>query len=197
MVVVHSATKGFAAMTSRPLRTREGGWITSNPRAYWPEFVATGQGAGITAWLHSCSRTRPASLRSTRAGRSLHSRQTSIDSPWCWRARSQSGRRAPARAITPSASGSTKASCCGESIPGIAASDSSSRTRSRRPSGPISTSGFLKAFQTRSSPRSPLGRGRLRMLFGFPLALSAGRDESQVEHVPLVDRESRFYCVSL
>ena len=75
------------------------------------------------------------------------------------RSRSPGGRAGPSEARVgaghaaglsrASRSGSTKASCCAASIRGIAASDSSSRTRSRRRSGWTSTSGCPRTSRTR------------------------------------------------
>ena len=62
MVVVHSASKGLAAMTLAIAHSR--GWLDYDARVakYWPEFART---ASKTSRFASCSRIRPACLRST------------------------------------------------------------------------------------------------------------------------------------
>ena len=128
MVVVHSATKGLAAMTLAIAHSR--GWLDYEERvcAYWPEFAQHGKGANHRPPTpgppgRACSRSMSPWIAA--------SSPTSIAWRSCWRVRNPRGSPERGRRITPSLSASTKASCCAASIRSIAAWDSSSRMRSR------------------------------------------------------------------
>ncbi len=178
MVIVYSATKGLAAMTLAVAHSR--GWLDYEERV--AHVLARVRAAGQRA-DHRAPTARPPgrAVRARRARRSRASSPTSIGSRSCWRVRSPRGSPERVRRITPSRSGSTKASCCGASIRGIAAWDSSSRTRSRHRSGWTSTSGCPRTSRTPAWPR--LRRpGWIEMLHGFPLRLDARRDESSLQH---------------
>ena len=92
----------------------------------------------------------------------------------CSPVRSPRGSPGRVRPITPSRSGFTKASCCAGSIRGIAASDSSFRTRSRHRSERTSTSACPRRSRTsRLATLAP--PGPIDMLRGLPAAADAGR----------------------
>ena len=168
MVVVHSATKGLAAMTLAIAHSR--GWLDYEERVarYWPEFAQQGKEkitvrqllahqAGLFAFDEPVDRAAWS--------------PTSIASRSCSPGRSRRGSPARARPTTRSPSGSMKASCCAASTRGIAASDSSSRTRSPRRSARTSTSVCRREIpNSRLATLSP--PTRLGMLTGFPLRLT-------------------------
>ena len=165
MVIVYSATKGLAAMTLAIAHSR--GWLDYEERvcAYWPEFAQQGK---ETNHRPPAPGAPGRAVRARRARRSRASSPTSIAWRSCWRVRNRRGSPARGRPITPSPSGSTRASCCAASIRSIAAWDSSSRTRSRRRSGWTSTSGCRSRSRTRAwrPSRRP---DRSRCCCGFPL----------------------------
>ncbi len=146
MVIVYSATKGLAAMTLAIAHSR--GWLDYEERVctYWPEFAQQGKERVTVRQLLA----HQAGLYALDVPVIARSSPTSIVSPQCWPARNRHGSRARVRRITASRWGSTKASCCGESIRGIAASDSSSRMRSPHRSSSTSISDCRTAFRTRS-----------------------------------------------
>ena len=97
MVVIHSATKGLAAMTLALAHSR--GWLDYEERVatYWPEFAQQGK---ETITVRSSWRIRPDSSRSTNPSIAASS-PTSIASRWlARRSRHGVGR---ARRITPHA----------------------------------------------------------------------------------------------
>ena len=165
MVIVYSATKGLAAMTLAIAHSR--GWLDYEERVchVLAGVRAAGQGArspSASSWhtRQGCSRSMSPSIAA--------SSPTWIAWRSCWRVRSRRGSPERGRPITPSPSGSTKASCCAAWIHGIAASDSSFRTRSPRRSDWTSTSGCRRRSRTLAWPH--LRRPRpLEMLTGFPL----------------------------
>ena len=146
MVVVHSATKGLAAMTLAIAHSR--GWLDYEERVctYWPEFAQQGKEritvrqllahqAGLFAIDEPVDRSIVADLDRLAV---VLARQKPAWEP---------GTRQAYHALT---SGSMRASCCAVSIRTIAASDNSSRTRSLRRWDWTSTSDCLKRFRTRA-----------------------------------------------
>jgi CubicO group peptidase (beta-lactamase class C family) len=142
MVVVHSATKGLAAMTLAIAHSR--GWLDYEERVatYWPEFAQKGKAgitvrqllahqAGLFAFDEPVDRGVVADL--DRLAMVL-ARQTPAWEP---------GTRQAYHALT---SDSMKASCCAGWIRATAASDSSFTTKS--PIGLPRT--FMSACRTRS-----------------------------------------------
>jgi CubicO group peptidase (beta-lactamase class C family) len=140
MVVIHSATKGLAAMTLAIAHSR--GWLDYEERvaAYWPEFAQQGKDritvrqllahqGGLFAIEERVDRSIVADLDRLAV---VLARQNRHGSP------------EPGRHITRSASGSMKASCCGVSIRATAPSDSSSKRRSRCHLGWTFISGCLR-----------------------------------------------------
>jgi CubicO group peptidase (beta-lactamase class C family) len=126
MVVVHSATKGLAAMTLAIAHSR--GWLNyeEHVSTYWPEFAQNGKEritvrqllahqAGLFAINERVDRNIVANLDRLAVvlARQKHPR----------------GSPEPARRITGSVSASTKASCCAAWIRCIAAWDSFSKRR--------------------------------------------------------------------
>ena len=161
--IVYSATKGLAAMTLALAHSR--GWLDYEERVcgLLAGVRAAGQGADHRSAAPGPP-GRPLCLR--RARRSGASSPISIAWRWCWHVRSRRGSRARGRPITRSRSASTRANCCAASIRGIAASDSSSRTRSRPRSDWTSTSVCRRRSRTRGWPRSRRQAG-CEMLLGF------------------------------
>ena len=148
MVIVHSATKGLAAMTLAIAHSRG--------RIDYEERVCTLL-AGVRTAGQRANHRPPASGT---PGRAICDRRTS-------RSRRRRGRGSPCKCIgaaearvepgtrqayTPSASGSTRASCCGAWIHDIAVSDSSFRTRSPLHSVRRFTSGCRRRSRTRAWP---------------------------------------------
>ena len=132
-IIVYSATKGLAAMTLAIAHSR--GWLDYEERVakYWPEFAQQGK-----------ERITVRQLLAHQAGLfAFHEPVDRSSSPtWItWRScslvRSRRGSLGRVRPITRSPSGSAKGSCCAASIRGIAASDSSFRTRSPHRSGSL------------------------------------------------------------
>jgi CubicO group peptidase (beta-lactamase class C family) len=133
MVVIHSATKGLAAMTLAIAHSR--GWLDYDARVatYWPEFAQHGKHditvrqllahqAGLFAFDEPVDRSVVADLDRLAAVMARHRP--------AW-----------------------EPSCCAVSIHAIAASGSSFRTRSRRRLARKCTSGFLKRSRTHDSRR--------------------------------------------
>ena len=162
MVVVHSATKGLAAMTLAVAHSR--GWLDYEERVatYWPEFAQQGKEtitvrqllahqAGLFAFEEPVDRNVVADLDRLAV---ILARQKPTWDP---------GTR---QAYHASRSASTRASCCGGSIRAIAASDNSFRTRSRPVSERTSTSDCPRRSPTLAwrhcRPQTD------RMLTGFP-----------------------------
>jgi hypothetical protein len=155
MVIVYSATKGLAAMTLAIAHSR--GWLDYEEPVctYWPEFAQHGKErvtvrqllghqAGLFALDQPIDRAVVADL--DRLAEVL-ARQKPAWEP---------GTRQAYHGIT---LGSTKASCCGASIPGVEAWVSSSRTKWRRHWAWTSTSACPMTYPTRGWQRSR-GQGR-------------------------------------
>jgi CubicO group peptidase (beta-lactamase class C family) len=147
MVIVYSATKGLAAMTLAIAHSR--GWLDYEERvcAYWPEFAQQGKQritvrqllahqAGLYALDEFVNRQLVADVDRLAA---VLARQKPVWNP------------ARVRRTTPSHLGFTKVNCCGELIRGIAASDASSRMKSRHRSDWTSISGCRMRFRMRGS----------------------------------------------
>ena len=166
MVVVHSATKGLAAMTLALAHSR--GWLDYEERVatYWPEFAQQGKEritvrqllahqAGLFAFDEPVDRSVVADLDRLAA---VMARQKPAWEP---------GTRQAYHALT---LGFYEGELLRRVDPRIAASDSSSRTRSRLRSARTSISGCPRRFRTHVSQRlSP--PGPVHMLTGFPFDL--------------------------
>ena len=151
MALVFSATKGFAAMVMALAHSR--GLLDYEERVctYWPEFAQNGKEnvtvrqllahqAALFAFNERVDKSVIADLDRLAVGVGAR--------------RIRNGSPGPARPTTPSPWASMKASCCAGSIRSIAASGSSSRTRSPRRSLRTSTSGFRRRSPTPSSRQS-------------------------------------------
>jgi CubicO group peptidase (beta-lactamase class C family) len=149
MVVVHSATKGLAAMTLAIAHSR--GWLDYEQPvcSYWPEFAQKGKAritvrqllahqAGLFAIDEPVDRAVVADLDRLAA---VLARQKPAWEP---------GTRQAYHAIS---LGFYEGSCCGESIRCIAASDASFKRRSPHRSASIYMSVFQRRFRTRGSQR--------------------------------------------
>ena len=148
MVIVHSATKGLAAMTLALAHSR--GWLDYEERVctYWPEFAQQGK-----------ERITVRQLLAHQAGlfaidepvdRSVS--RISIDWPRCWLGRSRPGSQARGRPITRSVSDSTRENCCAASIRGTERSGSSSTGRLRPDLVKRCTSVFRRRFRMTAWP---------------------------------------------
>ena len=168
MVLVHSTTKGFAAMVMALAHSR--GWLDYDERVctYWPEFAQAGkeQHHGPPA-----ARASGRVVRLRREGRPR--RRCRPRSAWrrSWRGSGRRGSRANGRPTTRSVSASTKASSCGGSTRRIAAWAGSSPRRSPDLSVSSSTSACRSRSPTlawRLSSRPASGT----RLTGMPLRLT-------------------------
>ena len=151
MVIIYSATKGLAAMTMALAHSR--GWLDFEAQvaSYWPEFAQQGKHAITVRQLlaHQAGLfaldepvDAPVGRRSRSPGRGAGAADTGVAG------------RARAGVSRHHAGLLSKASCCAASIRGIARSESSSRTRSRRRSGWMSTSGCRRRFRMRGWRRT-------------------------------------------
>ena len=150
MVLVHSTTKGMAAMVMALAHSRR--WLDYEERVstYWPEFAQNGKEgitvrqllahqAGLFAFDEKVDREVVADLDRL-AG--IMARQRPIWGP------------VTGRPTTRSASAFTRARSSAGSIPDIGASARSSTRRSPSPSASSSTSACRSRFPTRASRRS-------------------------------------------